>query len=276
MQRILIATDLTAAGTNALQRACMLASHECAALMILHVIDRARSAASQTILAEQLAMIAEAQAAIHPCIRSIDSRIAIGPPRTAITDAAEQLQADLIVVGAREQTRWTDGLFGSTVETIIRHTAIPVLVVRDRADRPYRRIIAAIDDGQLAKETFDLAATVASGQSLFAVHAFLPTVKELVAAHGDETLLHDAQQRRLETAARSALGDRRDISLRVHPIARHGDPVSVMANAWEEYHADLIVLVTRGRSGLALALTGSFADLMIEDGRFDLLIRHCR
>jgi nucleotide-binding universal stress UspA family protein len=37
-----------------------------------------------------------------------------------------------------------------------------------------------------------------------------------------------------------------------------------------------VVAVTHGRSGLGLALRGSFADMLIEEAPFDLLLQHRR
>ena len=56
-------------------------------------------------------------------------RILQGLPAQALADAAEEAQADLIVVGARRQGRFKDLVLGSTSKALPQLTARPVTVV---------------------------------------------------------------------------------------------------------------------------------------------------
>jgi universal stress protein E len=277
MRTILIASDFSAAARAALSRACLIAEEHCADLTLLHVVRRTMDKADRALLAEDLDQVAAAQAARHPCIHSITTRLGAGRPADVIGQEAARIGADLIVVGGHGAMRWGDELFGTTVESLLRHTQRPVLVARQAADHHhYRRVIAAIENDRLAAETLDLAALMASADTLFAVHAFLPSLPQLVSAHGDQRAIHDAEQRDLEQLVHRVLGARRDVICAVHPLARRGDPVTVIARAWEEFGADLVVAVTHGRTGLSLALRGSLADMLIEEAPFDLLLQHKR
>jgi nucleotide-binding universal stress UspA family protein len=274
MRTILAATDLSLPGNDALHRACRIASDHCAALVLLHVAPRALAPGKRAILGEELAEIAEAQALRHPCIQTVTSLVATGSPAEAIATTASDCHAELIVTGGHHASTWADELFGTAVERLIRHVTMPVLIVRQPAHHPYRRIVAAIDEGELAAETLDLAATIASAETLYSVHAFFPTMRQLVAADGDHHAVDAAQQDALERIVHTALGGRCDIAFKVHAISRRGDPFDVITEAQNEFAADLVVAVTHGRAGLALALHGSFADMLIEDAPFDVLIRH--
>ena len=55
MKRILVATDLSPKAGPAIQRACRIASEQCAALLILHVIAGSLPAVDRAILAEMKA-----------------------------------------------------------------------------------------------------------------------------------------------------------------------------------------------------------------------------
>jgi nucleotide-binding universal stress UspA family protein len=276
MRAIMVATDLGPAGAHALQRACLIASQHCASLTILHVAGGLTKALDRALLAEDLDELAETQAALHPCIHPVTARLVLGGTANKIASEAERANADLIVVGGHGRMRWANELFGTTVEKLVRRTILPVLVVREPAQHPYRRIVAAIDEGEIARETLKLAATLSSTDTLFAVHAFLPTLPQLISSHGDDMIVQDSEQRTIETMIGEVLGDRSDVVLATHSIARRGEPVGVIVQAHEQFHADLVVAVTHGRSGLGLALRGSFADMLIEEAPFDLLLQHRR
>ncbi|MGN6376097.1 MAG: universal stress protein [Sphingomonas sp.] len=274
MRSVLIATNVSPAAANAVQRGCLLASQYCAEVTILHVVRRPLNTSDRALLTEDLEDLAAAQARLHPCIPAVKGRLASGRAAETIDAEAARVGADFIVVGGHRGTRWADDLFGTTVERLVRQTGRPVLVVHDPARRPYRRIIAAIENDETARETLGLAAGMSSADTLFAVHAFLPTLPQLVAAHGDQQAIRETEQRSLEKTVHAVLGERSDIACVVHPVARRGDPVSVITRAWEQFRGDLVVAVTRGRTGLALALRGSFADMLIEEAPFDLLLQH--
>lgn len=276
IRTILVATDLKIAGANALRRACLIAAGHGAAIALLHVVPRVMPPRSRAIAAEELAALCETQATRHPEVQAIAPRLAIGRPAEVIAAIAAEIDAWMIVVGAHGTGRWADDLFGTAIERLVRRVATPILVVHQRADRPYRRVIAAIDPGPLAAQTLELAATIASTREAYAVHAFMPTLRQLTATHGDSTLLRAADQHALDASVRDVLHRRPDIALNVHTISYRGGPVDVIVRAWRELQADLVVAVTHGRSGLSLALRGSFADLLIEEAPFDLLLRHAR
>lgn len=72
----------------------------------------------------------------------IETHLLKGEPSTQITEIAEGLQCDLIVMGLPFLSRIKDRLMTSTVESVIRSTVIPVFTVKDCpqiADHDHRR-----------------------------------------------------------------------------------------------------------------------------------------
>ena len=53
-----------------------------------------------------------------------------GPPHTKIVEYAEDIDADLIVMGATGRRGLDDVLLGSTTQRVARNTTIPVTIVR--------------------------------------------------------------------------------------------------------------------------------------------------
>jgi nucleotide-binding universal stress UspA family protein len=69
-----------------------------------------------------------------PATDTVDKRVEIGDAGHAICIAAEDVNADLIVMGIRGRGRIQALLFGSTTEYVIRHAKCPVLLAHDPED----------------------------------------------------------------------------------------------------------------------------------------------
>jgi nucleotide-binding universal stress UspA family protein len=78
------------------------------------------------------AALAPVAMALRPRVRSIVSTIPTGPPAATILREAELDGSDLIVVGARGIGTLERVALGSVSESVLRHAACPVLVVRPR------------------------------------------------------------------------------------------------------------------------------------------------
>jgi nucleotide-binding universal stress UspA family protein len=65
---------------------------------------------------------------------TVDKRLEIGDAGHAICMVAEEIGADLIVMGMRGRGRIQALLFGSTAEHVIRHAKSPVLLAHDPED----------------------------------------------------------------------------------------------------------------------------------------------
>lgn len=70
----------------------------------------------------------------HSVIESIEVHTRMTSPAQGILDLAEELDADLVVVGSREHGRLHRLLFGSVSERVTRESERPVLVVHHRDD----------------------------------------------------------------------------------------------------------------------------------------------
>jgi nucleotide-binding universal stress UspA family protein len=63
---------------------------------------------------------------------SVEAALREGDPRTAIVDAADEWQADLIVVGSHGRTGLTRLVMGSVAQAVVAHAHCSVEVVRRR------------------------------------------------------------------------------------------------------------------------------------------------
>jgi nucleotide-binding universal stress UspA family protein len=83
--------------------------------------------AEQRVAADELARTAAALTG-----REIERRVEFGDVATTICRVAEEIPADVIVVGSHGRTGLKRMLLGSVSEHVVRHSPCPVLVVHER------------------------------------------------------------------------------------------------------------------------------------------------
>lgn len=181
-------------------------------------------------------------------------------PSTAIAARAEEMGADLIALGTRGHSGLKHVLLGSIAERTARTATCPVLTAHE--DSPaagsLHKVLVPTDFSDSAAHALELAKTIAAkaGASLILQHAcHVP-----VSLESDVWSLDAPVFAGLEEEARkrlSALGVDAEIA-----VSRGIPDVEIVEQA-KASSADLIVVGTRGRSGLAHLVLGSTAERVI-------------
>ncbi|MGC4099611.1 MAG: universal stress protein [Nitrospira sp.] len=82
---------------------------------------------------------------IPPDIELIRKVNEVGSPAQLVLDSADNLSADLIVVGVRGRSRLSEVVLGSVSHRVLMHGSRPILIVRGAA-RKVKRALVAIED----------------------------------------------------------------------------------------------------------------------------------
>lgn len=280
MRRILVATDFSTRSDRALRRATLLARQTGAALSLLHVVDGDRpdhlvsldSAAAEKTLVELSRTVRDVDGI--PC----DYRLALDDPFQGVVAAAGTEAADLLVIGPHRRQILRDVFVGTTAERVIRHSPIPVLMANGNPAGPYRRALAAYDLSAPSSEAMRSLARLglAAGVELTLFRAIdVPEVALMIrAATSSPEIRHHIEKR--EAAGTEELR----IFAKTLPL----EPSRCLARAAEATiptailqaaagaDADLIVMGTRGQTGLARFLLGSVAEGVLRAATIDVLV----
>jgi nucleotide-binding universal stress UspA family protein len=144
LKKIVCPTDFSEPSFEALQAAVELARHFAAELIVIHVVQPIPLVAAEhmgsvvfNVLAYQEEM---EQAALRKLQQHLAERIAaglavrplvaLGDPADQIVLAADDAQADLLVIATRGQTGLKRLVFGSVAEKVVRLAGTPVLTIR--------------------------------------------------------------------------------------------------------------------------------------------------
>lgn len=135
LQKILVPLDFSDCSKKALQYAIPFAKQFDAELALLHVVE------PYPIVPEMAPYDVESiqdgrcemerlQQEIPESVRSKAS-VRKGTPHLEITQAANELGADLIIISTHGRKGFSRSIFGSTTEKVVRYAPCPVLIVRE-------------------------------------------------------------------------------------------------------------------------------------------------
>jgi nucleotide-binding universal stress UspA family protein len=269
LSRVLCPVDFSDASRHAVKHAVAVARWSRASITALHV-DGETLAARDAILS----MFERA----HPDGVDVNVAIESGRPSTRILDCAEEVSADLIVMGTHGASGFEHLVLGSVTEKVLHKAPCPVLTVPPHAQAtsqlPYKHLLCATDLSDGSVRPLDLAQSFArdAPASLTLVHVIewpweeppAPRFEELPAEQA--AALAGFRRAREETATRRLA----DLALvgadhpgRVSYRVAHGKPYVEILRAACEIGADLIVMGIHGRSAADLAVFGSTTNQVV-------------
>ncbi len=280
--RILAPTDFSPAAEVACRLAARLAMRSEAGLTVFHAIpgkdlaQRMESGRTQVdILNEGRERLGEWFAAVVPAeLRSFltaEFKVIVGEPTPGIARAAKLSGADLILMATQGRTGLAHLLMGSVTAAVLRTLPIPVLALRPgQAELPLttvQRILWATDLSPVSEAAWPYVLMLADllTAEVILLHAVRPAELAGLADHPVPppagwverylTPLEQDLERRQRAVEALGLRARRKIVV--------GTPPEVIVAEAQGEQTDLIVMGTRGRTGLSHILLGSVAEAVI-------------
>jgi nucleotide-binding universal stress UspA family protein len=288
LRKILLATDLSARGDRALERAVALATERDAQLLIVHVFEeldeatssyRARGAPSwqrppDAVAVAKLRVRQALRADLGDAIDRATLRIEEGDPAEVIERIAVSEGADLVITGIAREGPFASRpvILGKTVEQLLRRLPVPVLVVMNRARAEYRHVIVATDFSATSGHALQVALRLFPSQPIHLLHASEAPYSTLVAdqdRHAEAFV--EAHARDLADFLNSVFMPEED-RRRIVPSIEPGAPQRIVREYVNARGADLVVLGTRGRGPMLEALLGSSAKSILASMPCDALV----
>lgn len=291
LDRILVTSDLSPPADRALARAVQLAAQHGAALKALYVVDHVLGADAPP---EQLVklLIGDAGEVVPALKRRAEQalRAKLGAQPPAQTEVAVRVgsafleiirqarddASDLIVLGAHGRHFLRKWVLGTTAERVVRKGDRPVLVVKKSPRRPYRRLLAAMDFSDTAKRALGTAMRVAPQAHVTLLKVYdlmemaLPAIDRVTSEELSRLQGEFANEQRARLGALA--GELGLDPARVTNLVRYGHPGWIVNLVAAETRADLVVIGTRGLTGLPHLLLGSVAEHVLRESRCDVLV----
>ena len=291
-QRILCATDLGPGGDRAIIEADAWAKRYGASLEFVYAVPEASRThvlfpqiAHRTMTAFP-AFARSATNAIAERIEELTSRsnvnveVDIGSPASIIVNIAEEMAADLVVIGAVEGDE-SDGRLGSIARRVIQHAPCPVLLARGAAGGG--PILVASDLSDPTFPTLVTGALMARGMKadLSVMHVVDLPAPMSPAPDGRRLgfgyTLTEQEVKKLVKTSRDRLRAAMDqIGAKGQSFVEQGVPASTVEDAARRLEARLLVIGTEGRTNLSRMLLGGTAEQILRDATCPVLVVRLR
>jgi nucleotide-binding universal stress UspA family protein len=206
------------------------------------------------------------------------SEVDWGRPATVIAQATRDAGADLIIVGSRGRGGIASLVLGSVSAELIDHAICPVLVARGAN---LGRVLVAIDGSPSSERAVQTVATwpIFEGATVRVISVadvprpwsaeVAPEYALALDAYGRELEEAQAQHKRLAADAADRLSqDGRQADSEV----RTGDAAAEIIEAAHGWPADVVVMGTRGQTGVARLILGSVARNVLLGARSSIMV----
>jgi universal stress protein E len=287
-QNILFVSDPVSALNGAFDRAQELAKTNGARLTIMDVVEPVDAAVGRyditALLQDRRSEELEALVADHANDRDlIMTQVRVGTPFIEIIRAVQQNGFDLVVKAAAAPTGPAQRLFGSTDLHLLRKCPCPVWIDRPGQIRGYRTILAAVNPlgsaSDLDRLILDLATSLGEreGAAVHVAHAWrlvgesiLRSGRTRIPAREVDQIVEGARAHHAQAfhALVTPYGYG-PADPRLHLIK--DAPAAAIVGLAESIDADLLVLGTVGRAGIAGLLIGNTAEDIVEQAGRPLL-----
>jgi nucleotide-binding universal stress UspA family protein len=244
--------------------------------------DEWRSSYAQTAQLELARLVEQFCAGV-----SVETVLLEGRAHATILEYLEKTPCDLIIMGTHGRPWYERIVIGSTAETVLRASALPVLIVHNTASRQsspqLKRLLLASDFsvGSLNSEQWALQLATHGAEEVTLTHAVenplldvyepdtadidLRKIMEESRQHPPRSAqpfwdhAHRVAHAKLSLMQQQFLGAR----VRVELVVKEGPAAEDILRVAEEKSVDLIVMATHGRSGVRRLVLGSVTEKVV-------------
>ncbi len=294
---IMVPTDGTGFDREAIRVALRMAERSDAKIRLVRVLAtgsffgmaaaaEGTAVAAEVVHSERDRALSELYALAAECRATSKADITVdlhaGPVADVLEGYARRHDVDLIVISTHGRSGISRLSLGSVTDSLIRHTTIPVLVVKPptsylnpQVSEAFKRMVVPLDGSTLAEQILPRVMALARLEEaeITLLNVLIPqshSQKEIV----DPDLPWWDKDISLAQAYLFRIAGR---------LRRNGVPVTTdivisqnVPNAIGDFagreRADLIAIATHGRGGLARMIRGSVADAVMHSARMSMLV----
>lgn len=273
MKTIAAMTDFSERSNLALERARTIAAASGADLLVVHAIDDSlpRDILERRIAEAEDLMRRSAGAGATPGLRW---EVATGDTFWALHRAATSAHADLIVAGDHRRRPLRDLVLDTTIERLIRISALPVLIARTSVGPAYRHALVAVESeegDELVRVLVEFGAARPAKATL--LHALSAPAEGLMHYAGVQREDREDYRASIAREARTRLvASVRDSAIPTDIRIVDSPPAEAIAGYVKDEGCDLVAVSSHARRAPLRGILGSISSELIRYGTTDLLI----
>ncbi|MGV8815284.1 MAG: universal stress protein [Gelidibacter sp.] len=263
MKKIIVPIDFSEYSEYALEAAAILAKKNNAEIFALHMLEMSNAVFTATGESQQPKMLFFLRLAEQKFQEFLKRDFLEGVKVTPIvknfkvfsevSEVAEEHGADLIVMGSHGVSGFTEVFVGSNTEKVVRHSKLPVLVVKQKpGNLTFENVVYASDFSEESVDVYKRALnTLGSDSTVNLLYVNVP---------GENFKSTAEMEQDVANFLMKAEGNLNNLN-KVHYVSDYTIQKGII-NFSNVFGADLIVMPTHGRKGLAHFFEGSISEDM--------------
>ncbi|UOY07173.1 universal stress protein [Muricauda sp. SCSIO 64092] len=270
LEKILVAQDFSQSSENVVSSAIELAKIFQSTIVPIHILpDDVLNEKVRTLLNETaLTKLKETTDQIkHEGVAAEKPLLMVGSPHEAITRAAVDVSANLILLGSGETKKGDTFRLGTTAERIIQKSGKPIFVIKEGVLLNVQHILCPVDFSDPSKRALKNAITMARR---FKSELTILAVCELqgstwFTSEKDKELENELRYRMHKEEFDSFLKEFNLTGLNWTKEIPKGNPSEEILSTISKKMIDLLIIGTSGRTGLNRMLMGSVTEKVIRE-----------
>ena len=262
---VMVATDLSARSDRPFERAFLLADQLGTSVLVLHVLERKKELSEE----ERDRLLDLVEQEFGATAANSEVLLEHGSVASTIARVAEERRCSLVITGVARFNSPGDYVLGTAVDHIVRRSTVPVLVVKRRPRKPYRRLLVATDFSSSSMNAVVTAAALFPEAELRLIHVYHSSYDAFLAHDTTADYIRGEAERSMQAFV-DALPE--DLRQRLQVRLEEGHLAGVIEDRIREWQAELLVLGSHGGSGFSQATIGSQTADLLEYEPCDVLV----
>lgn len=218
-------------------------------------------------------VLSQVKTELSPYATSISTQMESGDPGECILNVATSAHVDLVVLGARGQSRLSELVFGSVSHRVLSHATCPTLIVKSPIPR-ISKLLLPIEGAADANRLTDFLAKRPFRElpHLTVLHA-VPFAQPhwLEGAMIPESYRNELM-RAGESLTQQVVSGLHAWGYEATPLLLDGPPVELIMKTAREKQPDCIIMGSHGRKGLSRFVLGSVSHAVVHRASCSVMI----
>lgn len=279
-KQILLAIDLSEPSDKLLARAKQLVRNTKAPLAILNVIENSQIGFLNFLLKTEAESIEKStRSKLNADLLDIKNTlfdagieantiIVKGKVSESICHYADEINVDLLLIGAYNHNKLGKIFLGSTALKILRHSICPTLVIKNDSPSTYQRVLIGVDFSQDVNATISMVKHIAPNAEIVLAHfydiPFEGMLNHYAEIHDNQLMSYRTEIREDALKKMEAIADAANLDTANSTIiVVQGDVVEKIMFFANDYGCDLLVLGKQGKNLTEEFLIGSVTNEIV-------------
>jgi len=279
IKNIIVGIDGSAASNEVLKRAFLLCKDKNTHITAVHVIETTlmetffTNKSSDEVKHEVRISMADRIKKLNQFNANVSILVTTGKTADEIISKAQELEAELVVIGANSKEDLNNKVFGSIAHKIAQKSNRPLLIVKNRCEKEYENVLAFSDLTHVSEKSILFAKSFFNKAKFTLVHAYKQLSEFTLSFYNALEAKEGLQQKITRETTEKFEAFSKKVGIEdTELIEAYYTFNNILLEAAEAHSNDLVVLGSHGVKDTTAFLQGSTSSFLMEHVQSDVLV----